>query len=182
MLQANADEFFRTVEVTPDKDVRKPTVPESKIQEKGAEEYAPLISFSDDDDQHNMPCSSLQQGVGRLNNSNDEVSNLLDATFQIETIAVLMPTKTYKMDTPSADTQKSPSNQSNADGNASLQMANVDNQNVPKDCVVPLVPAKDCGPLPATHIIVTPANTALAPPQNTKRLKKPKVSFDMMEI
>lgn len=166
LLQANAEKIAQTEEITPDKNVCKPTVPE-----------APLISFSDDDDS-----TPVEQGVGQSNDLKDKASNLLDATFRIETIEMLIPMKAYKTDTPLTDTQQAPSDQSNdanADGNASIQMANVDNQNLPKDCVIP---ANDCGSLSPIHISATPASSAFAPLQNKKRLKKPKLSFVTTEI
>lgn len=183
MLQATAENFVQTVEVTPDKSTRKTTVPENKIQKK-TNESAPLINFSDDDEEQSVTSPSLQQGVGESKNSNDRASTLLDATFQIETVATLVPTKA---DMPSTDTQQMPLAQLNADANESVntssQMANVDKQNeVPKDCVVSMAPVKDCGSLTATVDIMAPANSALAPPKSTKRLKKPKISFDTKRV
>lgn len=144
-----------------------------------------MINFSDDDEEQSVTSPSLQQGVGESKNSNDKASTLLDATFQIETVATLVPTKANM---PSTDTQQMPLAQLNADANESAntssQMANVDKQNeVPKDCVVSMAPVKDCGSLTATvDITATPANSALAPPKSTKRLKKPKVSFDTKRV
>lgn len=187
-----AEKIVQTVEFTPDKNTRKSTVSENKMPQKATEDSAPLIIFDDDDD-HGTTSSSLHQYAGESNDLNYKASTLLDASFQIGPIATLAPEKINESDTPLIDTQQMPSDQLNADANNSApessQMANVDNQHeAPQDCAVSLVPVKDRNSITATadisttpapvDITATPATIALAPPKNTKRLKKIKVSFD----